>query len=277
MPEEPNVHVYAEQLAGAFEGNAITEISTTLTKGTDTFDPSVTRINAVGSHGKYMWVEFDKNMALSMHFGLEVRFIYSPKKPSPVPKCSVLFGGTEAGTGGPLWLCVTFPPHAHGKANFCVLDECLNHARKLGPSIWDINNNGSCPAKEFQTRIQGGPLAAGKKRKRGKNICVALMDQHIVSGIGNYIKCEALHAAHIHPMASTEDLSDGDYASLWKGVWDIAWTAYNIHLADTSKGATQYQKLLGDMFLVYKKGGALKTPDGRKTYMDESTQIIGMK
>ena len=40
------------------------------------------------------------------------------------------------------------------------------------------------------------------------------MDQKVISGIGNYLKAEALYRARIHPLATVGDLDDDDLEAL---------------------------------------------------------------
>jgi formamidopyrimidine-DNA glycosylase len=64
--------------------------------------------------------------------------------------------------------------------------------------------------------------------KRGhKNICQLLMDQKVLSGIGNYIKSEALYRAGISPHLKANEISDQKMERLWEWSRKIIKTSYD--------------------------------------------------
>ena len=115
------------------------------------------------------------------------------------------------------------------------------------------------------------------KKHKGKNITAFLMNQSIISGIGNYIKAEALYYANISPHRKTGSLSDTEQARLYEGIRIIPRIAYNKNglsirdyaSPDGSKGT------YGEDIKIYGKSDAdkVKTPDGRITYWDSDVQI----
>ena len=115
------------------------------------------------------------------------------------------------------------------------------------------------------------------QKHQGKNITSFLMNQNIISGIGNYIKAEALYYAKISPHRKTGSLSEADQAKLYEGIRIIPRIAYNkgglsirdYSSSDGSKGS------YGEDLKIYGKPGAdkIKTSDGRITYWDSDVQI----
>lgn len=120
------------------------------------------------------------------------------------------------------------------------------------------------------------------RRKKALNVCKALMDQSFVSGIGNYIKCEALWQARISPHRTIENMT---YAELEDVIWaarDVAQLSYN------EGGATlaTYSDIDGEsgqaqcFFNVYglktdTDGNEIvreETPDGRTTHWSPARQ-----
>jgi formamidopyrimidine-DNA glycosylase len=114
-----------------------------------------------------------------------------------------------------------------------------------------------------------------KKRKKS-NISTILMNQKIISGIGNYLKSEILYAARINPHRSVASLNEEDIDKLFKEGKRIIKASYRmggtskkdyVHV-DGSKGTFQ------DFLKVYGKKEdefgnkivAEKTKDGRTTY-----------
>ncbi len=118
------------------------------------------------------------------------------------------------------------------------------------------------------------------------NVCEFLMRQDVLSGIGNYIKAEALWFANINPLANIHDLSESELHLLNEGIKDV------INKSMSSGGASiknyfNFDNQKGeatDFFNVYgKKNDTLgnqveriETPDKRTTHYAPTKQIIGI-
>lgn len=116
-----------------------------------------------------------------------------------------------------------------------------------------------------------------------KNICKALMDQSIISGIGNYVKAESLYLAKISPHRSCTSLSKLEVDALYKSIKNILAESY------ASGGSTlkTYKDLYGNVgsysgrFLIYGKKAdpignpvfTVETMDGRTTHWVPLIQI----
>lgn len=130
----------------------------------------------------------------------------------------------------------------------------FDDVRKWGILIWQTK-------EQYEEKLRGiGPdLLAGQvtldiwtqaitnTRIKTKMICVFLMEQKRISGIGNYLKSEILYRACIKPDRSLQDLSEKEIQTLY-------------HVAvDTIKAS-------------YKQGGLTirdyVTPDGKKGVFD---------
>ena len=83
------------------------------------------------------------------------------------------------------------------------LEKILN---KRGPSIID----GKLKKKQFIEII--------KSFSPNKEICIALLDQNKISGIGNYIRADALYLAKISPYRKIKDLNENDINNLYKSL-----------------------------------------------------------
>jgi len=118
-----------------------------------------------------------------------------------------------------------------------------------------------------------------------RNICEALMDQKVVSGIGNYLKAEALYRARIHPLAKVGDLDDDQLDALRVAA------DFCIRLSYAAQGATIRDYRLPDgsagratfEFLCYNRrydpdGNTVVTqgtPDKRTTHWVPQVQVVG--
>jgi DNA-formamidopyrimidine glycosylase len=113
------------------------------------------------------------------------------------------------------------------------------------------------------------------KDRARKNIAALLMDQSVLAGAGNVIKCEALYYACIDPTRKAGSLTDAEQELLFEALYVIPRKAYNskgISIKDFEiDGAHgEYQ----DKLAIYGKKGAKRTatPDGRTTYWDPKRQ-----
>jgi len=127
---------------------------------------------------------------------------------------------------------------------------------------------------EFKQRLYKRP---------NKNICQLLMDQKVISGVGNYIKSEALYRARVNPHITPSKMTDDQMRSLWKWIITIIKTSYAQGGA-TLATYTDMDNNHGDFvfsFQVYRKqmdplGNKVVhevTPDGRMTHWVPEVQV----
>jgi DNA-formamidopyrimidine glycosylase len=116
-----------------------------------------------------------------------------------------------------------------------------------------------------------------------KNLCKAIMDQSVISGVGNYVKAEALYLSKISPHRDCSSLSGLDISNLYKSIRSILAESYS------SGGSTlkTYKDLYGNLgsysgrFLVYGKKNdpagnpvmTVETQDGRTTHWVPLVQV----
>lgn len=110
------------------------------------------------------------------------------------------------------------------------------------------------------------------------NICKFLMDQSYFSGVGNYIKAEALYLAKINPFRLVKDLEGDALYRLYLATRTVAWESYQAKGAsfqtfqdpDRNKGKYSYQfKVYGQKICDGEIVRREKTPDQRTTYWVE--------
>jgi formamidopyrimidine-DNA glycosylase len=113
-------------------------------------------------------------------------------------------------------------------------------------------------------------------KRPNKNICQLIMDQKVISGVGNYIKSEALYRAGINPHITPAEMTDPQLESLWSWIGKIIKTSYKQGGA-TLATYTDMDNNHGNFvfsFHVYRKETDPRgnkviheiTPDGRMTH-----------
>lgn len=107
------------------------------------------------------------------------------------------------------------------------------------------------------------------RKRNHKNICEVLMNQNIISGVGNYLKAESLWYSRINPHAKVENLTDINLDMLYKAI------IYTINKSYQSQGATikSYYTFDGEAgssshdFVVY---GKFKDYNGDEVIKEET-------
>lgn len=120
-------------------------------------------------------------------------------------------------------------------------------------------------------------------RKKNKiNICKVIMDQSVISGCGNYIKCEVLYKSKISPFSKILDLSNNDLENLYNSIIDVITRSYQFKgtTLSTYKQVNGQKGEFSDYLEVYNKKYTsdgnlvekIKTPDNRSTYWVKEIQ-----
>ena len=65
-------------------------------------------------------------------------------------------------------------------------------------------------------------------KKSEKTVVEALMDQSVISGVGNYLKCEILYASHISPHRKCKDITDKEFKVLYDACYWLPKVSYKL-------------------------------------------------
>lgn len=119
-----------------------------------------------------------------------------------------------------------------------------------------------------------------------KNICCVLMNQNIISGIGNYIKAESLWYSCINPYSFIKDLTDENLVTLDKSIRFVINKSYNqqgatiqsYYTFDGESGSATQGFVVYGRKRDYNKYKVIKeiTPDNRTTHWVKERQVIGV-
>lgn len=204
------------------------------------------RLRSVYALGKHLFYDWDDAPILHIHLGLFGRFV-TVAAPPPEPKTSVqlrLVGDTVA-------------VDLIGATTCELLDDAGRQRLmdRLGP---DLLAPDADPERAW-TRLS----------RRSTPIAAALLDQTILSGVGNVYRVEALFVNGIHPDRPANSLTRAEFTSLWstlqnmlrQGVEDRR--IITVHPSERgSEGETVGPE---DAFYVYKQqrcrrcGGSIRT------------------
>lgn len=246
MPEWPEVALY-HQLLQQLVGKTLMGVSGRYPVPLPDPAPVVT---AVQKKGKFLWWTFDCGACLACELMLGGR--WSLEKP---PKTDAVFVFTE--------LELYYQDKDWMKLSKLVWDTDGSWVRqklqKLGPDLgeeWSFS-------KDVLPKVS---------RRKKSSVGSVLLDQSLISGIGNYIKCEALFLARIHPDTAWGSLTQEQQEQ----VFQLA--VYVARESLQKKGSAEY----GGSFRtqVYKRDSVdghpvvkQKTKDGRLSFFCPTLQL----
>lgn len=261
MPEGPEVKVITTELNQHLENSILKEFVVlggrfikTPIENIDTFQSNLPlKINSVNCKGKFIWFDLENNWSIWNTLGM---------------------------SGG--WKQIK-EKHSHIKITTDNLDLWFTDTRRFGTI--KISNNPSELKKKLES-IGPDMLSDSEfsetdfikimRKYNKKELPKILMEQKIVSGIGNYIKAEALYESKISPLRKIEDISDSELKTLFKSIRSIITKSYKCNGA-TIKNYSDLANNLGEYcfnFKVYNQNKDVngynvlktKTNDGRTTH-----------
>jgi formamidopyrimidine-DNA glycosylase len=198
--------------------------------------------------GKYLWLALDDDEALLAHLGMSGQLLVGdPDRPlSPHVRARFTFtdGGpdlrfTDQRTFGHLMLV----PFAHADADGPAAD-----ARELPAPIAHIAPD------PMEAAFDAGDFAA-RLTRRHTGVKRALLDQSLISGVGNIYADEALWRARLHWARPTETLKRGEVSRLLEAVREVLSEALRA-------GGTSFDTLYVNV-------------NGESGYFDRSLQAYG--
>ncbi|MCS6802121.1 MAG: DNA-formamidopyrimidine glycosylase family protein [Chloroflexota bacterium] len=215
MPELPEVETIRRGLAERIVGLPIAALDLLLPKLFLAGDAATLvgrRIVGVRRVAKFLVWDFDDGRSLVLHLNLSGQIVYEhpdggrfagghpiPAFDSPLPhKTTRLVIHFQDGSRLYLSDVRTF-----AKARLLPGPEAAAFlaAQRRGPDA-------------LLDTIEAGEFAATLRRRKRAPIKAVLLDQAVLSGIGNIYADEALHAAGIHPLRAASSLSDAEAAAL---------------------------------------------------------------
>ena len=196
MPEGHIVHRIADSLNALFAGKPLTVSSPQGRFANDAAAVSGRRLNRVTAVGKQMFLEFEYDLTLRIHLGIygKWQFHESTEVPEIVGQVRARFAYSNVFVDlrGPTVCEVT--DH----------DTALSVMRRLGPDPLNPNPK-KAESQRFTERVLKSPSAIG----------LLLMNQDVISGIGNVYRAELLFRAGIEPHTPGSALTREQVEALW--------------------------------------------------------------
>jgi len=114
-------------------------------------------------------------------------------------------------SGGSLFY---FDVLSFGTFKICSKDKLANKLNQIGPDLLMAEMN----VELFKERLM---------LKKNDYIGFVLLNQKIISGIGNYLRADALWLAKISPYRIIADFSNENFNNLYQAIMNLLWSDYN--------------------------------------------------
>jgi len=279
VPEGPELAYSRDRIKSLIEGKALCELRIGSTgrfikkppEGLGEFIAEKNlkgspRVKEVGTKGKFMWWMFEfpssaENWYLHCTYGMSGGWYTSPSKHTAF---IIEYNGSGVSITRDTQKLFFNDARRFGTLKFLKGDTF--HKKKLaslGPCIL----TSELTPELFVEKIL---------KKPNRTISESLMDQSVVSGIGNYLKAEVLFKSRISPWRTVTEITSEEYIDLLNNSIEIANSSYvsqgatisTYRTVDGSKGTTQFN------FQIYSKqncsaGHEVRredTPDGRTSW-----------
>lgn len=242
------------------------------------------RIDNIESKGKYMYITLSNNLIIGITLGLTGGWFWQPHNSNTYhhgldntstrskydPEMVKYYLGAAL-----KHLNVSFE-FKHGTLYFydqlsfgtiSILTDTENQRRlkSIGLDMIDIN-----------TTFDLFKNAITKSKNLDKPIGNVIMDQKTISGIGNYLRADALWMSHLSPFRKVKDLSLSELNILYKNSRKLIWGIYNYKKAISNNILSSNDKLPIDYdrdFFVYMHDKDLYGNKITKERLYEGSQI----
>lgn len=221
-------------------------------KNWDEFNSSLpTKLEKISSKGKGIFFEFDNDWTMYNTLGMTGQWSNTRDKYSVVKFIFIKKYINDRNKSSTNLKTIYF----RDIRNFGTIKlvkgvvEKLKLYNRLGPDMM----NGSTTLELFMERLS---------KYKHKNIAWILMSQHIISGIGNYIKAEVLYRAKISPHRNLEEISGEKITDLYYAIKEVMKKSYELQ-GNSFNTYRNFQSGGGKFYSLLRVYRQEKDPDGR--------------
>jgi len=265
MPEGPEVKLFTEKLSHDFASKVVKRIEVISGRYSKKPIEDITELNnktlkSVSCKGKFIWFDFD-DIIIFNTLGMTGSWNRLKTKHSRI--------GIYFNDGDKLYFNDI---RNFGTFQLKTRSELERKIKSIGPDML------SCPPSlaDFVHLL---------RKKDNKNICDVLMNQKVISGVGNYIKAESLWYSRINPHVDVKDLTDDNLSTLWKAIRFVINKSYqeqgasiqSYYTFDGEEGSAVQGFVVYGRTKDYNGYEVIKetTPDKRTTHWVKERQTIG--
>lgn len=265
MPEGPEVKLSADlirplvldkKVINVFPGNR-SRYATSPPDGfsgfLETISKEEVRITDVSVKGKFMYWQFSNNWYMMNTFGMSGQ--WSPKE-GKHPCFGFYFSENTPTIESTMYFN---DPRHFGTIKF------TNNAKELAKKIDELGWDPLSMPLDKNLRWVTHMLS-----KTNKPIAEVLMNQEVFSGVGNYIRAEALYLAKLSPWRLSNKLSQDEVKTLCQACVDVMQESYQQQGATIHTYKTVYGEE-GNYSTLFKVYGQSKDPQGNKIIKQQTS------
>ncbi|RYP84634.1 bifunctional DNA-formamidopyrimidine glycosylase/DNA-(apurinic or apyrimidinic site) lyase [Nocardioides guangzhouensis] len=261
MPELPEVEVVRRGLDTHAVGSTIAAVEVLHPRpvrrdagGPTGFVAALTgrRIEAACRRGKYFWLPLDNGDALLGHLGMSGQMLVQPPGAPDERHLRVRFTLTDPDDGKPFETARPSPPRDR---ELRFVDQRMFGGLSVSPAGAELPTEIAHIARDLLDPEFDLDLFVRKVRTRSAGIKRLLLDQNLVSGVGNIYADEALWRAQVHGDRPGERLSAVQ-------VREIAGRAHEVMAEALGQGGTSFDALYVNV-------------NGESGYFDRSLNAYG--
>lgn len=252
MPEGHSIHRVANNFARSFVGQKITIISPQGRFEAEARLVSGRTLTNSLAVGKQLFLDFDNDLAIRIHLGIYGKWnFYSvpmSKAPEPWGQVRARFGSKVASAD------------LRGPTVCEVIDQSqvARIIKRLGPDPLNPDPTGS-QALEFIQKIKASKAPIG----------ALLMNQSVISGIGNVYRAELLYRARVNPKLSGSKLSEDQILQIWDDAVQLMKIGVKRGVMLTRDDFLKGRVKVEDRYYVYKRNGLPCRVCNKKVLVEE--------
>jgi len=202
--------------------------------------------------GKQLFLGFDNELTLRIHLGIYGKWNFYKV---PISKAPEVWGAVRARFG-----VANFSSDLRGPTVCEVIDQDgVNLVRKrLGPDPLNPDPSGSEVSK-FISKVKKSKAPIGG----------ALMNQAVISGIGNVYRAELLFRAGLHPKTPGDKITEEQLLSIWDDAVKLMRIGVKKGVMLTRDDYLTGRVLVADRYFVYKREALPCRVCNKKVVMEE--------
>jgi len=252
LPEGHSIHRIANAFRNDYLGSKVKIISPQGRFESDAKLVSGRKLMESTAVGKQLFLGFDNDLTIRIHLGIYGKWNFYQV---PIAKAPVVWGQVRARFG-----VSTASADLRGPTVCEVIDrDGVNLVlKRLGPDPLNPDPNGS-EALKFVSKVKNSKVPIG----------AALMNQAVISGIGNVYRAELLFRAGLNPKTPGEKINESALIGIWDDAVKLMRIGVKTGMMLTRDDHLSGRVLVKDRYFVYKREGLECRVCNKKVLMEE--------
>ena len=252
MPEGHSIHRVANTFRGDYLDSKVRIVSPQGRFESDAKLVSGRKLLTSTAVGKQLFLGFDNELTIRIHLGIYGKWNFYKV---PVAKAPDVWGQVRARFG-----VKSASADLRGPTVCEVIDQdAVNLVlKRLGPDPLNPDPSGA-EAVKFVSKVKGSQVPIG----------AALMNQAVISGIGNVYRAELLFRAGLNPKTPGQKITESALIAIWDYAVKLMRIGVRTGMMLTRDDHSSGRVLVRDRYFVYKREGLECRLCNKKVLMEE--------